>query len=40
MIRTLPDARDRCSRTWGEMASRWGIHKTLARIHALPMALA
>ncbi len=31
-------ARERFVSTWGEMASRWGINKTMARVHALLMA--
>ncbi|MDE2490261.1 MAG: transcriptional regulator [Elusimicrobia bacterium] len=34
----LKDAKDRFVRTWGEMASQWGINKTMARVHALLMA--
>ncbi|MFI5346739.1 MAG: GbsR/MarR family transcriptional regulator [Elusimicrobiota bacterium] len=33
----LPAARERFVRSWGEMASRWGINKTMARVHALLM---
>lgn len=33
----LPAAKDRFVRSWGEMASRWGINKTMARVHALLM---
>lgn len=33
----LTQARERFVRSWGEMASRWGINKTMARIHALLM---
>jgi DNA-binding transcriptional regulator GbsR (MarR family) len=32
------ESKDRFVRTWGEMASRWGINKTMARVHALLMA--
>lgn len=38
MTAGLKDAQGRFIRTWGEMASRWGINKTMARIHALLMA--
>ncbi len=38
MTVALKGAQDRFVRTWGEMASRWGINKTMARIHALLMA--
>jgi len=38
MSHALTTAKDRFVRTWGEMASRWGINKTMARIHALLMA--
>jgi DNA-binding transcriptional regulator GbsR (MarR family) len=31
----LQEARQRFVRSWGAMASRWGINKTMARIHAL-----
>ncbi|MBI3566386.1 MAG: helix-turn-helix domain-containing protein [Elusimicrobia bacterium] len=34
----LKGSQERFVRTWGEMASRWGINKTMARIHALLMA--
>ncbi len=34
----LKDAKGRFVRTWGDMASRWGINKTMARVHALLMA--
>ena len=34
----MKEARERFIRTWGEMASRWGINKTMARVHALLMA--
>jgi DNA-binding transcriptional regulator GbsR (MarR family) len=34
----LGGAKDRFVRTWGEMASQWGINKTMARVHALLMA--
>lgn len=34
----LKVAKDRFVRTWGEMASQWGINKTMARVHALLMA--
>ena len=34
----LSEAKDRFVRTWGEMASQWGINKTMARVHALLMA--
>lgn len=33
----LTEAKERFVRSWGEMASRWGINKTMARIHALLM---
>jgi DNA-binding transcriptional regulator GbsR (MarR family) len=33
----LQQAQERFVRSWGEMASRWGINKTMARIHALLM---
>lgn len=33
----LPAAKESFVRSWGEMASRWGINKTMARIHALLM---
>ncbi|MBI5246096.1 MAG: helix-turn-helix domain-containing protein [Elusimicrobia bacterium] len=32
------NAKDKFVRTWGEMASCWGINKTMARIHALLIA--
>jgi DNA-binding transcriptional regulator GbsR (MarR family) len=32
------EAKSRFVRTWGEMASCWGINKTMARIHALLIA--
>lgn len=38
MNKELAGAKDRFVRTWGEMASRWGINKTMARVHALLMA--
>jgi DNA-binding transcriptional regulator GbsR (MarR family) len=31
-------SKDKFIRTWGEMASCWGINKTMARIHALLIA--
>lgn len=34
----LKGSKARFVRTWGDMASRWGINKTMARIHALLMA--
>jgi DNA-binding transcriptional regulator GbsR (MarR family) len=34
----LEKAKARFVSTWGEMASQWGINKTMARIHALLMA--
>lgn len=33
----LKDAQESFVRSWGEMASRWGINKTMARVHALLM---
>jgi DNA-binding transcriptional regulator GbsR (MarR family) len=32
------EAKEKFVRTWGEMASCWGINKTMARIHALLIA--
>jgi DNA-binding transcriptional regulator GbsR (MarR family) len=34
----LKKAKARFVSTWGDMASQWGINKTMARIHALLMA--
>ena len=38
MSEGLKKARTRFVSTWGEMASQWGINKTMARVHALLMA--
>ncbi len=38
MTTGLKTAQDRFVQTWGDMASRWGINKTMARVHALLMA--
>lgn len=38
MSEGLKKAKERFVRTWGEMASCWGINKTMARVHALLMA--
>jgi DNA-binding transcriptional regulator GbsR (MarR family) len=38
MSEGLKKAKARFVSTWGEMASQWGINKTMARIHALLMA--
>ena len=34
----LAESKERFVQSWGEMASRWGINKTMARIHAHLMA--
>jgi len=38
MSEGLKKAKARFVSTWGDMASQWGINKTMARIHALLMA--
>lgn len=37
MDREFNEARQRFIESWGEMASNWGINRTMARIHALLM---
>jgi DNA-binding transcriptional regulator GbsR (MarR family) len=38
MAQGLVESKNQFVHSWGEMASRWGINKTMARVHALLMA--